>query len=209
MKVLGRVAPTSRLTIAVFISLAAISLAATYYLTGVWLLRQQLHAELESLSSRLVTVNVSRPLAHGDDVAQAEILKLRRSVFSVAPSASVDQPESSALSAQSPSLSASSKARYPSHTALESLVVRALPLRVEVTASQNAQAPGSTGTYGDVIATNVRGAYSEVRSWLIEVTDADTDLLLSSVLFRRESSKHLQVVGEIKFVGIGPLSGRR
>lgn len=209
MEVLRRAATSPRFTFAVYAAILGIFLAAAHQLLSVWLLSERLHAELKSLSSRLVIVTVTKPLANDDDDAQSEILRLSRSVFSVARSASVEQLESSALSAQSTSLSASSEARYPPHTVLESLVVRAIPLSAEVTASQNAQASGSTGTFGGVIATNVRGAYSEVRSWLIEVTDADTDLLLSSVLFRRESSKHQQIVGELKFIGIGPLSGRR
>ena len=221
-KALGKGRPASPVDFRIFAAaLAVLLVIATYPLVRAWVLNQQLQVEVKSLSSRISTGIPPKPPV--SDV-EAEVQKLRRSVLSLARSESADsismsenslnaahsadQSESSVIPTKGPLSSVSGNTWHPSPLTLDSFVTRALPLRVEVTASQNAQASSSTGAELDVIVTGVRGIYADVRSWLIEITDADTNVLLSSVQLRRESPKQSHVIGDIRFLRVRPLSGR-
>ena len=59
-----------------------------------------------------------------------------------------------------------------------------------------------------VITTSIKGTFSALRSWLIDVTDADPHLLLNSAQFRRETRDQTRVTAEIKFVRIEPVAVR-
>lgn len=91
-------------------------------------------------------------------------------------------------------------------TSMDNMVARAKLSEIEITTSQTART--SSASEPETITASVKGTYSGVRSWLIEVTDADPELLLSSVQFRRENRGQPRVTAEVKFVRVEPTVAR-
>lgn len=87
-------------------------------------------------------------------------------------------------------------------TSLDSIASRAKGAGVELGSSQTTGMPGTSEPQS--ITMSVKGSYSALRAWLIEITDADPHLLLSGLQIRRERQGQSVVAGEIKFVRIDP-----
>lgn len=91
-------------------------------------------------------------------------------------------------------------------SSLDDIITRAKSASIDITTSQTART--LSGTDSETMTISVKGTYPDIRSWLIEVTDADPQLLLTSAQFRRESRTQGRVTAEIKFVRVEDVVAR-
>lgn len=90
---------------------------------------------------------------------------------------------------------------------IDDIVVKAKAASIEVTGSQTSR--DSSQFESETITVSARGTYTDLRAWLIDVTDSDPLLLLTGVQLRRESRSQPRLSAEVRFTRIDPVGARQ